>query len=266
MCVVLLVSNASGSLRSAVVGGHDAERGSWPWMVYVYLQTIREPSVCGGSLLNSQWVLTAAHCNRHHPSKLRLEESFVRVGVWKLKREEEGRMLQITRFVAHSNYKLERQRPLNDIALLQLSVTVTFDKYIDPVPLPAAEDVLNTDAECWVTGWGYKSENKRPLPGDQTLQELQVPLLDDAICKSMYPISKKHPKLMLCAGYLMGGKDACQGDSGGPLVCKFSKGFVQVGVVSFGDGCARINKTGVYTRVQHYLRFINDTITNYSPS
>ncbi|XP_063076983.1 coagulation factor VII-like [Engraulis encrasicolus] len=264
VCVVLLVSNASGSLRNAVIGGHDAKEGRWPWMVYVHMNIGKEPRMCGGSLLNDQWVLTAAHCGKMSGSQdANIHISNVRVGVWKLKTRT-GKAVRIARFVTPDDFKyLGNGMPLNDIALLQLQEKVDFKSLqLSSVMLPGPlEDYsAKTNPECWVTGWGYITETT-PLPGDQTLQELQVPLLDDGICRSMYPTSTDQ---MLCAGFRKGGKDACMGDSGGPLVCKSSAGFVQVGVVSFGDGCAKAGKTGVYTRVQPYLPFIEGTIAKYS--
>ncbi|XP_063076717.1 brain-specific serine protease 4-like [Engraulis encrasicolus] len=257
MCVVLLASNASGSLRSAVVGGHDAARGRWPWMVYVDIREGKIPGPCGGSLITDQWVLTAGHCIKNpHLLNPDPETSYVRLGEWKLKKPI-GEKVKIQRFILHPDYKHTKTVIYNDVALLQLKSAVGFDNYISPVTLPG--DKINPH-KCWVTGWGTVKE-RRPLPGDQTLQELQVPLLDDAICRSMYP---KVTKGMLCAGYIEGGKDACQGDSGGPLVCESFGVFVQVGVVSFGEGCARANRTGVYTRVEHYLSFIKETINTYS--
>ncbi|XP_063076715.1 serine protease 33-like [Engraulis encrasicolus] len=263
VCVVLLVSNASGSLRSAVVGGHDAERGSWPWMVYVYIMEGPMTQPCGGSVITDQWVLTAGHCIYEPPKLLNPdpETSYVRLGEWKLKKPI-GEKVKIQRFILHPDYKSAagiNNMPYNDIALLQLESRISFNSYISPVALPGPRDNINPH-KCWVTGWGNVKE-KLKLTGDRTLQELQVPLQDDAICRTMYP---KVTKGMLCAGYLEGGKDACQGDSGGPLVCESFGVFVQVGVVSFGEGCARANRTGVYTRVEHYLPFIKDTINTYS--
>uniref|UniRef100_A0A4X2JV17 Peptidase S1 domain-containing protein n=1 Tax=Vombatus ursinus TaxID=29139 RepID=A0A4X2JV17_VOMUR len=99
------------------------------------------------------------------------------------------------------------------------------------------------------------------------LQEVQVALIDAQTCDALYhinnPTASGQPLVlddMICAGYEQGQKDACQGDSGGPLVCKENNTWFQVGVVSWGDGCALPNRPGVYAWVQAYTDWIETTI------
>ncbi|XP_062382916.1 tryptase-2-like [Sardina pilchardus] len=145
-----------------------------------------------------------------------------------------------------------------DLGLVQLQEPVSHT--LKPVALPGLRDVLTPQAECWVIGWGDVDENHH-LGGEKTLQQLRLPLVDDNTCRQAYPKTNDN---QLCAGYMEGGKDACQGDSGGPLVCMSRGQFVQVGVVSFGSGCARRGYPGVYTRVYNYMQFIEDSIGTYS--
>ncbi|XP_076153542.1 serine protease 27-like [Alosa pseudoharengus] len=260
LCVTLLLSTATGlprlNSRSSIVGGEDAAPGQWPWMVYLETTNRMHTRSCGGSLINTQWVLTAAHCVDSNNYRLKP----VVVGRLKLS-ETDGKIYSVRRFVIHPDYRRNVGGPPNDIALVQLDELVYFSTLVMPVALPTPWDVFNARSECWVTGWGKVAEDTR-LQGNKTLQQLKLPLVNDNTCRKVYPGTTDK---QLCAGYMRGGKDSCQGDSGGPLVCNSVSGkFVQVGVVSFGHGCARRGYPGVYTRVISYTKFIQDTIRNYS--
>ncbi|XP_062373689.1 serine protease 27-like [Sardina pilchardus] len=262
LCVTLLLSTAIGlprlNSRSSIVGGEDAAPGKWPWMVYLKSTNGTHVSSCGGSLINTRWVLTAAHCVDRY--SFRLEP--VLVGQLKL-HVPNGLKYSVSRVLIHPGYRNNWSTLYNDIALVQLETSVVTSDLVMPVALPTRRDVFNTSSECWVTGWGNVAENK-PLGGMRTLQQLKLPLVDDDTCRKVYPGT--NDKQHLCAGYMQGGKDSCQGDSGGPLVCKSSSGkFVQVGVVSFGEGCARRGYPGVYTRVRSYKKqFINVAIRKFT--
>ncbi|XP_062373685.1 serine protease 27-like [Sardina pilchardus] len=259
LCVTLLLSTATGlprlNSRSSIVGGEDAAPGKWPWMVYLQTYNGTHVSSCGGSLINTGWVLTAAHCLDEY--SFRLEP--VLVGQLKLLESTDGLYYNVRRVLIHPGYRDDAH--VHDIALVQLNEFVDISDLVMPVALPTPWDVFSARSECWVTGWGNVDEGI-PLEGEETLQQLKLPLVDDDTCRMMYPGTNDN---QLCAGYMEGAKDSCQGDSGGPLVCKSASGrFVQVGVVSFGQGCARTGYPGVYTRVISYTKFIQDAIRKYS--
>ncbi|XP_062373690.1 tryptase-2-like [Sardina pilchardus] len=257
LCVTLLLSTATGlprlNSRSSIVGGEDAARGSWPWMVYLRTVEGMYPSSCGGSLINARWVLTAAHC---------LENVHMRpVVVGRLNlRDPILRQYAVLLYLIHPDYHEVEGTPHNDIALVQLKKSVFTSKYVMPVALPTPLDVFNTSSECWVTGWGDLDEGSS-LGGEETLQQVKLPLVDDDTCRKKFPDTTDK---QFCAGYMEGGKDSCQGDSGGPLVCKSGSKFVQVGVVSYGHGCAQRGYPGVYTRVISYTEFIQNAIGKYN--
>ncbi|KAG5263079.1 hypothetical protein AALO_G00282290 [Alosa alosa] len=263
LCVTLLLSTATVSLRlssrSSIVGGEDAAPGRWPWMVYLYITYENQALYCGGSLINSQWVLTAGHClYKPRQGTPILSLSYAQVGELQLREPVTGERHYLGRFLVHNDYSSTNGMFYNDIALVQLKEAVSFSDTVKPVVLPS-HNVPGPEAECWVTGWGDVAEDHH-LGGEKTLQQLRLPLVDDKTCRQAYPKTSNN---QLCAGYMQGGKDACQGDSGGPLVCKSFEQFVQVGVVSFGRGCARRGYPGVYTRVLSYTKFIQRAVRKY---
>lgn len=122
-----------------------------------------------------------------------------------------------------------------------------------PDDVPAAEE----GKDCWITGWGRTHGNSASR---EYLQQASVPIVGEQRCKWAY--MGQIDKTMICAGLDRGGVDSCQGDSGGPMVCKYGSRFVIQGVTSFGNGCARPGKYGVYSRVKHELAWIRQQIKN----
>ncbi|XP_044038024.1 tryptase-2-like [Siniperca chuatsi] len=261
LIVLVLIHNTGGSLgaevRSSIVGGQDAPKGSWPWMVHL---NITSDGInkwrCGGTILNSEWLLTAANC-LDEQRKPNLARSMVWVGSHNLQKES-TRYMGILYVIRHPEYRALSTGYVNDIALIKLKKKMKFSQNVAPVGLPSVDDTFGSSSECWITGWGSIG-NGVPLPDPETLQQLKIPIIPQSVCKDNYPELNSN---MLCAGDMAGGKDACKGDYGGPLVCRAASGFVQVGIMSYGsrDGCALPGSPGIYTQVSKYLRFIDDYI------
>lgn len=166
---------------------------------------------------------------------------------------------EVDQILVHSNYV-----PLtyhNDIALIKLNKPIKFSKYIIPACLPQqqfAERVLMHQEEGMVSGFGRVREGGLP---STILQRLNVPYVDRAKCieSSKFKISPR----MFCAGYDQEAKDACQGDSGGPHVTRYKDTWFITGVVSWGEGCARKGKYGIYTQVSKYIKWIQNVMSKF---
>ncbi|XP_051692188.2 serine protease 27 isoform X1 [Oryctolagus cuniculus] len=254
-------SRACGRPRmlNRMVGGQDALAGEWPWQVSIQRNGSH---FCGGSLISEQWVLTAAHC---FPDTSDTSLYWVLLGARQLVRPGPHAQYARVRRV-ESNPLYQGMASSADLALVELAEPVTFTNYILPVCVPDSSVVFETGTNCWVTGWGSPSEQDR-LPNPRVLQKLGVPIIDTPKCNLLYSKDAEagfQPKTieadMLCAGFAEGKKDACKGDSGGPLVCLVGQSWLQAGVISWGEGCARRNRPGVYVRVTSHHAWIRRII------
>ncbi|KAJ8969561.1 hypothetical protein NQ317_004748, partial [Molorchus minor] len=225
------------SLDGRIVGGQTANIANYPYQVS--LQT-NGNHFCGGSIISSTWILTAAHCME----SIQANRVTVRAGSSSV--SSGGQVVAVSRAISHPQYS---SRNIDyDISLLQLASAINTGN-ARAISLPSAGNGPSAGSTCIITGWGATREGGG---APSTLQVVQVPVVSQANCRSAYGNSAITDR-MFCAGVLgVGGKDACQGDSGGPAVV----GGKLVGVVSWGNGCARPAYPGVYTNVANLRSWV----------
>ncbi|MGO8120068.1 trypsin-like serine protease [Rhizobium ruizarguesonis] len=261
----------AGEDGGRVIGGQAAKKGEWPWQVKILApdpeQRGRFGGHCGGSLIAPRWILTAAHCvtsGRSGKQDLFARDLLIVEGKSKIDKvisvdgpDKPG--LAVEDVIIHEDF--DRKVFANDIALIKLSEPAKSK----PAILASASDdeVEAAGHPAVVTGWGYTKADHgwddKYLPTE--LQEVELPIVPREDCRAAYrdssmrmnPIDERN----VCAGYAEGGKDACQGDSGGPLVAQRpDKRWIQLGIVSWGAGCAEAEHYGVYTRVAAFRDWI----------
>ncbi|XP_029879241.1 hepatocyte growth factor activator isoform X3 [Aquila chrysaetos chrysaetos] len=196
-------------VRPRIVGGSSSLPGSHPWTAAIYIGE----SFCGGSLIQTCWVVSAAHCFANSPLK-----STIRVVLGQHifnKTTEVTQTFEIEKYILHPQYSV-----------------------FNP-----------TEHDIDISGYSH------------VLQETLIPIIPDEKCRSPEIYGTEMTENMFCAGYFDSKSDACQGDSGGPLACENDEICYLYGVISWGDGCGRVNKPGVYTRVTNYVNWINEKIT-----
>lgn len=229
-----------------IVGGTTAPITAAPWQVS--LQAGNQ-HFCGGSIISPTWVATASHCVAEGaPDR-------IVAGVARISQSAQGQIRQVKRVIMYPGYTDPTAG--KDAALIE--VTAPFDlngttvKAIRPVTAADPSTATAPGINATVTGWGATSEGAQTLPDD--LRTVTVPIIALATASTMYGQTLTADQLP--AGFTAGGRDSCQGDSGGPLVVQAGGETLLAGIVSWGDGCARANKPGLYARVSSFAGWMD---------
>ncbi|XP_041439187.1 transmembrane protease serine 2 [Xenopus laevis] len=247
----------STKVESRIVGGTFASAGNWPWQISLMKQVGTSTYLCGGSIITPYWIVTAAHCVfgssgflicvffRFTPSAFKVVAGTLSIPSHYSTAHLVGRAL------VHPSYTSNTQN--YDVALLKLKTALVFTTNRRPVCLPNVGMTWAEGQPCWISGWGTTSSGGM---FSYLLKAASVPLISSTTCNQAAVYGGAITSAMMCAGYLNGGTDACQGDSGGPLVAKTNSLWWLVGDSSWGDGCAKVNKPGVYGNITVFLEWI----------
>ncbi|XP_048017847.1 suppressor of tumorigenicity 14 protein homolog [Megalobrama amblycephala] len=238
--------------HNRIVGGQNADVGEWPWQVSLHFKT--NGHVCGASIISNKWLLSAAHCFIQPSSDYKMTTNWQTYSGLRDQTIQDTSVQQraLKTIITHPSYS--EMTYDYDISLLELSQPLNFSNTVHPICLPASTHVFSAGSSCFVTGWGALREGGSAAT---ILQKAEVKVINDTVCNMV--TEGQVTSRMMCSGYLTGGVDACQGDSGGPLVCRSDVGkWFQAGIVSWGEGCARRNKPGVYTRVTKLREWIRE--------
>ncbi|MFK5984379.1 MAG: serine protease [Pseudomonadota bacterium] len=268
--LILSLPTFAGNFSYRIVGGEEAEKNKWPWMIVQIdhnAPSSNNAQFCGGSLIHAQWVLTAAHCFLDNSGNIdtRNKPDIV-IGRHDLSTSE-GQRIAVSQIIIHPSYNPFSSND-SDIALLELSSPVS---NVAPVLLPGQNynAAIFTSGTATALGWGNRAAQSFNGEGGSDFptnlhQVSGLPILSNEAC--METLGSDITDQMVCAGLIEGGKDTCQGDSGGPLIVdtNMGSGDMQIGITSFGSGCAQPESYGVYTRVSRFSSWVSDSICSSS--
>jgi secreted trypsin-like serine protease len=233
-----------------IIGGEEAQQAEYNYMTSMQFDGQHS---CGASFIGGKWVLTAAHCvdGKSGPGN----GMEVLIGASDFTNTADGKRVAVKYVYVHSEYNTPVDTN-NDMALLEL---------VEVVDAPSIKVISKSEADnltegtlLTVTGWGNVLTEGVEYP--DKLMQVNIALVSNETCNLPASYGGDITDSMICAGYKEGGKDSCQGDSGGPLVLNRDGEYVQVGVVSFGEGCAQPDKYGVYAAAFNFHDWINSHI------
>ncbi|XP_039444677.1 collagenase-like [Culex pipiens pallens] len=230
-----------------VINGKTAETGQFPWQVSIRAALDRSVTVCGGSLIAPQWILTAAHCAKDYTG--------FQIGFG-------SNLLNVPRLTMSAVSKIvhpefDPVRLNNDVAVIKLPSPVPFSWEISPIQLPPLSYASKTfqNAAGVVSGFGRTSDASQSISALLKYETLRI--ISNAECSTVYGSSVIRNSTMCAVGWERTNQNVCQGDSGGPLVIEENGTYLQIGVVSFvsNRGCSTGDPSG-YIRTASYLEWI----------
>lgn len=260
ICVVSLSSTSVlADVSARIINGKEATQENWPFMAALVSRNVNayDGQFCGASFIGERYVLTAAHCVDENSS----EDLDVVIGVSNLSASQaEQHRYAVDNIYVHQYYNSVATG--SDIAIIELvekpaeSVVNLVDGY--------ARGNLNDGQMLTVMGWGDQDVSD-VYSSKSELYQVNVPLVNQYTCNSVpYSGYSFIGNDAFCAGYSDGGYDSCQGDSGGPIVVSTNGTYEQLGIVSWGEGCAQANAYGVYTNISYFDDWIDEQKVGFS--
>ncbi|XP_029709393.1 chymotrypsinogen A-like [Aedes albopictus] len=243
-----------------IVNGFSASKGRWPWHVAIFHKNHPLTAyVCGGTLISTTHVLTAAHCviNPRTGYQLPSKSMLIEAGAYDLNQDFQGRQRHSIKAVYKmSNYS--RTSPKYDIAILELDSEVELSQYVQPACVYSRNDLAGKIGT--VIGWGITETNEV----SSVLKEAELPVVDTLTCltSNRYVFGPILDKGMFCAGYL-DGSSVCNGDSGGGIFFKVNGAWHVGGIVSYkqvredNNALCRTEGYAVFTKLHNYLPWIS---------
>lgn len=266
----------SANKSTRIINGEQVTDNKYPWMValldslhkVIFDYTTSDFKFCGGTLINSEWVLTAAHCVTDMNYGLINGKA---TSIWfkdNNLNSGNGTVIDIKQIIVHPEWSSgwivgsDIHPFLGDIALIRLALPVNNEATVKLVGQSYNDFIFADNTLATAIGWGSTSpDGSHQSP---TLQEVDVPIVNQQECQEKLTesgIIAPDDTSMVCAGYPEGGRDSCFGDSGGPLIASNNGIIEQMGIVSYGGVlCAQPDENGVYTRISHYADWISDSI------
>ncbi|XP_015112608.1 testisin [Diachasma alloeum] len=253
---------ARGTRRPKVVGGEDTLPGEFPWLVSI---TRLGGHFCGGTVINSRFILTAAHCICTTTGTMPPRQLKVTLGEYNLRGPETPASVPtgVRNIVIHPDHKCGKY--VDDIAILELESPISWTDSVQPACLPTARGEKGYQGfggvNAVAAGWGWLGEDKSKYKRADILQKVNINIVENEVCREWYKSQGQKTRVVpqqMCAGHEDGGRDSCWADSGGPLMVgsHYGDSTLVVGVVSSGIGCARPRLPGIYTRVSEYIPWI----------
>ena len=234
-----------------IINGEDTKENEWPYMTALVYpnRSAFDGQFCGSTFIGNKYVLTASHCvdqsNRNDLEAI--------VGIHDLQNDNQGQRVAVKQIYMHETYN--SITTANDIAILELTKSLT-----SPAATLAEATLFSNLApgeELTVTGWGNQEQDSFAQPiYPNILSSVSIPLVSNSTCKGAGGGYSSIGDDAFCAGLPQGGKDSCQGDSGGPMYVTDGDVVKQLGVVSWGEGCAVAGKYGVYANVSYFADWV----------
>ena len=247
--------SGNSDFQTRVIGGREAGENEFPHQVHLGPAPGRRGSVCGGSIIANNWVLTAAHCVVDANTKQVTQPSQVMISTGNVDDRRQPIRLRVEKIIPHPQYG-KTQINLNDVALMKVRGNLIKNGVTAKAQLPQPNESF-IGQNVVASGFGRTNPDPSVPSQSPVLKALDVRVLPDQSCKSVYGAGYV-PSMMVCVGGKPG-QNVCNGDSGGPLTLKSQSGNIVVGIASFVRD-VHCRDPAVFTKVSYHISFINQVM------